>query len=68
MTCRGNLSLPPQPNHRGLDSLGERVASKVLGQAGRLGDGVTPWEAMLVLAALGPLLGILDSLQQMGTS
>lgn len=30
MTCRGNLSLPPQPNHRGLDSLGRKWHLKCL--------------------------------------
>lgn len=53
MTCKGNLRPPPQPNQRpGL--LGQKWHLKCLVRQGGQGDGVTP--------------GVLNSLQQVGTS
>lgn len=54
MTSRGNLRPPPQPNHRGLDSLGQKWHLKCLVRQGGQGDDGTP--------------GVLSSLQQVGTS
>lgn len=54
VTSKGNLRPPSQPNHRGLDPLGQKRHLKCLVRQGGRVDGMTP--------------GVLNSLQQVGTS